>query len=168
MAGVVDKEFISPHAALRKAFSMFPTGVVAMCGLEADKPLGMAVNSFSSVSLEPALVAVCVAHTSSTWPRLNSLPRIGLSVLGSDQEMLSRRLSSKAADRFENARWQANEEGAVFIEGATLWLECAINERVRGGDHDIILLEVLSSQLFSEIAPLVFHQSQYLGLSAAP
>lgn len=167
MAGVLDKEYVSPQLALRKAFSMFPTGVVAMCALDGDKPLGMAVNSFSSVSLEPALVAVCVAHTSATWPRLESRPRIGLSVLGAHQEVLSRRLSSRSTDRFENTHWRASDEGAIFIEGATLWLDCAVNHRVRGGDHEIILLEVLSSELFPEVAPLVFHQSQYLALSAA-
>lgn len=165
MANVMEKEGVNPNLALRKAFSMFPTGVVAMCALDGDKPLGMAVNSFSSVSLDPALVAVCVARTSSTWPRLDALPRIGLSVLGADQEMLSRRLSSKTGDRFEHARWQSSDEGAVFIDGATLWLDCAINDRLRGGDHEIILLEVHSSRLFPEVAPLVFHQSQYLGLS---
>lgn len=155
------------HQALRRAFSMFPTGVVAVCGLEDGTPVGMAVNSFSSVSLDPPLVSVCVARTSSTWPRLARLKRIGLSVLGADQEMLSRRLSARQGDRFENASWQATKDGAILLDGATLWLECAVRDHLSGGDHEIVLLEVTGSQLFPDVAPLVFHQSQYLGLAVA-
>ncbi|WP_240232705.1 flavin reductase family protein [Devosia lacusdianchii] len=151
--------------ALRKAFSMFPTGVVAVCGLEASEPVGMAVNSFSSVSLDPPLVSICVARNSGTWPRLSGLPHVGLSVLGAGQALLSRQLASKSANRFEGASWQASDGGAVFIEGATLWLDCAVRDHLAGGDHEIVLLEVLTSRLFPDTAPLVFHQSQYLGLS---
>ena len=146
---------------------MFPTGVVAMCGMDGAAPVGMAVNSFSSVSLEPPLVSVCVARQSSTWPRLDRLPRIGLSVLGSNQERLSRQLSSRHGDRFQGVEFEATPEGALFIKGAALWLDCAIAHRLEGGDHEIILLEVRHTELFPYIQPLVFHQSQYLALSNA-
>jgi flavin reductase (DIM6/NTAB) family NADH-FMN oxidoreductase RutF len=153
--------------ALRRAFSMFPTGVVAMCGMDGAVPVGMAVNSFSSVSLDPPLVSVCVARQSSTWPRLDRLPRIGLSVLGSSQERLSRQLSSRHGDRFQGVEFEATPEGALFIHGAALWLDCTIAHRLEGGDHEIILLEVRHTELFPHIQPLVFHQSQYLALSNA-
>lgn len=153
--------------ALRKAFSMFPTGVVAMCGMDGAEPVGMAVNSFSSVSLEPPLVSVCVARQSSTWPRLNRLPRIGLSILGVDQERLSRQLSSRNGDRFQGVEFEATQDGALFVRGAALWLDCSINDRLQGGDHEIILLEVKDTGLFPHVQPLVFHQSQYLALSNA-
>ena len=156
---------IPPTLALRKAFSMFPTGVVAMCALDGATPVGMAVNSFSSVSLDPPLVSVCVARTSSTWPKLNRLPSIGLSVLGADQEQLSRQLAARNGDRFAGVVWQALEDGALFIEGATLWLDCRISDHLHGGDHEIILLEVRHTSLFPQVPPLVFHQSQYLGLA---
>lgn len=153
--------------ALRRAFSLFPTGVVAMCGHNGEEPVGMAVNSFSSVSLEPPLVSVCIARQSSTWPKLNALPRVGLSILGADQEPLSRQLASRNGDRFQNIDLEAGEETARFIRGATLWLDCTIADRLAGGDHEIILFEVKSTSLFPDIRPLVFHQSQYLGLSRA-
>lgn len=159
---------VHPTLALRKAFSMFPTGVVAMCGMDGGYPVGMAVNSFSSVSLDPPLVSVCVARLSSTWPRLNQLPRIGLSVLGADQEVLSRQLASRNGDRFSGVDFETTAEGALFLKGATLWLDCRINDRLEGGDHEIILLEVTHTNLFPQVAPLVFHQSQYLGLAATP
>ncbi|ODT33035.1 MAG: oxidoreductase [Kaistia sp. SCN 65-12] len=153
--------------ALRRAFSMFPTGVVAMCGMDGAAPVGMAVNSFSSVSLDPPLVSVCVARQSSTWPRLDRLSRIGLSVLGADQERLSRQLSSRHGDRFQGVELEATRDGALFIRGAALWLDCAIASRLEGGDHEIILFEVKHTELFPQVQPLVFHQSQYLALSNA-
>jgi len=153
--------------ALRRAFSLFPTGVVAMCGHDGDTPVGMTVNSFSSVSLVPPLVSVCVALGSTSWAKLNDLPRIGLSVLGAGQQTLSRQLSARQGDRFAGVTLVTGAHSARFIPGATLWLDCAIAERFPGGDHEIILFEVKHTTLFPDIAPLVFHQSQYLGLSKA-
>ena len=153
--------------ALRRAFSLFPTGVVAMCGHNGDEPVGMAVNSFSSVSLDPPLVSVCIARQSSTWPKLNALPRIGLSILGDDQEPLSRQLSARQGDRFHNVTLKSGEQSARFVAGATLWLDCAVADTLSGGDHEIVLFEVRNTTLFPDIRPLVFHQSQYLGLSRA-
>jgi len=150
--------------ALRRAFSLFPTGVVAMCGHNGAEPAGMTVNSFTSVSLDPPLVSVCVARNSASWARLNPLPRIGLSILGADQERLSRQLSSRQGNRFDGVKLETGEHSARFIPGATLWLDCTIADRLSGGDHEIILFEVKHTTLFPDIPPLVFHQSQYLGL----
>jgi len=153
--------------ALRRAFSLFPTGVVAMCGAHEHGPVGMTVNSFTTVSLAPPLVSVCIARTSTSWATLSTLPRIGLSILGADQAALSRQLSARQGNRFEGVHLVPGEQSARFIPGATLWLECAIADRLSGGDHEIILFEVKNTTLFPDILPLVFHQSQYLGLSKA-
>jgi len=66
---------------LRQAFGCFPTGVTAFCGLADGRPEGFAASSFTSVSLEPALVSICVANTSETWPKLARMKRLGISVL---------------------------------------------------------------------------------------
>ncbi|GAA3877963.1 flavin reductase family protein [Leifsonia kafniensis] len=164
MSTATNLETAPPELALRRAFSLFPTGVVAVCGLVDDRPVGLAVNSFISVSLEPPLVAVSVARTSSTWPVLADSAQLGLSVLGSNHEALCRKLASRNTDRFEDAEWHATDDGAVLMHGAALWLECKVTATVDGGDHEIILLEVLKSDLFPEVTPLVFHQSQFRGL----
>jgi len=160
----VDK---APTLSLRRAFSMFPTGVVAMCALDEDGPVGMTINSFTSVSLDPPLVSVCIARQSFTWSRLARVPRIGLSVLGADQEALSRQLSARHGDRFDGVDFEVSRGGAVLIRGGTLWLECDIRNRLDGGDHEIVLLEVVETSLFPDIRPLVYHRSQYLALTPA-
>src|SRR5690606_13074244 len=67
---------------LRRVYGAYPTGVTAVAGLVGGRPVGIAASSFVPVSLTPPLVSVCVAHTSTTWPLLRDLPRIGISVLG--------------------------------------------------------------------------------------
>ncbi|MCI0155720.1 flavin reductase family protein [Leifsonia shinshuensis] len=152
---------------LRRAFSSYPTGVVAVAALNQGQPAGMALNSFTSISLEPALVAVSVARTSSTWPVLADRPRLGLSVLGADHGTLCRQLSARTGDRFAGADWHPTAEGAVLIDGAALWLECGVRETFDGGDHEIVVLEVHGAEAFPEVAPLVFHQSAFHRIAAS-
>ncbi|MFE7421146.1 flavin reductase family protein [Rhodococcus sp. NPDC057529] len=151
---------------LREAFGCFPSGVTAFCGMVSGKPEGIAASSFTSVSLDPALVSVSVAHTSSTWPKLADLDRLGLSVLSDDHGPVARALSSKADDRFAGIDWHATESGAVFVEGAALSLECAPYDTINAGDHKIVLMEVVGLTMSTSIEPIVFHRSAFRHLNA--
>lgn len=147
---------------LRRAFSAFPTGVVAVSAVGAEgEPVGMAVNSFTSISLDPPLVAISVANTSRTWPLFENCESIGLSVLGHTQEQVSRQLAVREGDRFADIAWQATDAGAVHFPGAALWLNCRVYSQVPGGDHTIVLLEVDDVEYFEDVEPLVFHHSRY-------
>ena len=138
----------SRPGGLRRVFGAFPTGVTAVAGLAEGSPLGIAASSFTSVSLDPPVVSVCTAHSSTTWPRLRHIPRVGISVLGAHQEDACRRLGGRGDDRggkFATLRWRATEGGAVFVEGASAWLECSVYREVTVGDRDIVLLLVRGS-----------------------
>lgn len=151
---------------LRRAFSAFPTGVVAVCALGEDRePVGMAINSFTSISLDPPLVAISLANTSRTWPALSGRPSLGLSILGNTQERVSRQLSARSGDRFDGVKWTAADCGAVHLNEAALWLTCHIRSKVAGGDHTIALLGVEDVQAYPEVDPLVFHHSRYRSFS---
>jgi flavin reductase (DIM6/NTAB) family NADH-FMN oxidoreductase RutF len=147
----VDEQF--DQALLRQAFGCFPSGVTAFCGMVTGSPEGIADSSFTTVSLNPALVSVCVAKTSTTWPKLAALRRFGLSVLSCDHGPTARALASKAGDRFSGVDWTASEDGAVFVHGATLWLECAPFKRVEAGDHEIVILQIVSLAAYPDITP---------------
>ena len=152
---------------LRRVLGAFPTGVTALAALaEGGAPAGMAANSFTSVSLDPPLVSVCVAMSSRTWPLLRSAPRLGVSVLGHEQETASRSLASRDADRFAGLAWRTSEDGAVFLEDASAWLDCSVEREIRAGDHDIVLLRVHRLGTEPGIPPLVFHGSRYRRLAA--
>ncbi|MDQ0382889.1 flavin reductase family protein [Amycolatopsis thermophila] len=102
---------------LRDAYGAFPTGVVAVCAAIKGIPVGLAMSSFTTVSLAPPLVSVCVQHTSTTWPVLAGRPRLGLSVLGAGQGSLCRRLASKTEDRFAGLGLTVTDD-AVLLDGA--------------------------------------------------
>jgi flavin reductase (DIM6/NTAB) family NADH-FMN oxidoreductase RutF len=149
------------QALLRQAFGCFPSGVTAFCGMINGKPEGMAASSFTSVSIDPALVSVCVANTSSTWPKLAGLPALGLSVLSSAHGTVARSLAAKGIDRFAGVNWAGADSGAVFVHGATLWLECTPFKTVEAGDHRIVVLEIQALLMNPDIRPMIFHLSAF-------
>jgi flavin reductase (DIM6/NTAB) family NADH-FMN oxidoreductase RutF len=148
------------RAKLRRVFGAFPTGVAAVAAVIDGEPSGLAANSFVSVSLDPPLVSVCIAHTSTTWPTLRRASRMGISVLGDHQEAASRQLSSRTAERFDGLDWRSTTEGALLVSGAAAWFDCSLCREIPAGDHDIVLLRVHDLGA-AEIMPLVFHGSTY-------
>lgn len=152
-------------ATLRSAFSKFPTGVVAVCTLDGDEPVGMAVSAFMPVSLEPALLSICIQKSSSTWPRLMRNARLGVSVLGREQKQHAQRLASKEADRFAEVPFGVTPSGAIFLEGAHAWFECSIDAVHDAGDHVIAVLQIhdLSVEHAAE-DPMVFFGSRFRGI----
>ncbi|GAA0452508.1 putative oxidoreductase [Paractinoplanes deccanensis] len=150
---------------LRRVFGSFPTGVTVVAALVDDEPSGLAANSFVSVSLDPPMVSVCVAHTSTTWPTLRRAARLGVSVLGAHQEQAGRQLAARDADRFESLDWRTTDDGAIFLEGSSAWIDCSIEREIPAGDHDIILLRVHDLDADPAVQPLVFHGSRYRSLA---
>jgi flavin reductase (DIM6/NTAB) family NADH-FMN oxidoreductase RutF len=146
---------------LRQAFGCFPSGVTAICALVDRAPIGMAASSFTSVSVDPPLVSVCIQQTSATWPVLQRAPRLGLSVLAEGHDMACRQLSKKEGDRFAGVEWDAGPRGSLFIRGCSAWLECSRFDEVAAGDHIIVLLQVHGLDTAPHTPPLIFHGSAF-------
>jgi flavin reductase (DIM6/NTAB) family NADH-FMN oxidoreductase RutF len=151
---------------LRRLYGAFPTGVTAVAALVDGEPQGLAASSFTSVSLDPPLVSVCIAHTSSTWPLIRSAASIGVSVLAAHQEEAGRCLAAMGIDRFDGVDWRATPSGSVLLNGTSAWLDTTLETEVRAGDHDIVLLRVLDFDVDPSSAPLVFHGSRFRRLEA--
>jgi flavin reductase (DIM6/NTAB) family NADH-FMN oxidoreductase RutF len=156
----VDVAALDP-ARLRSAFACFPSGVVGLCAMVGGGPAGMAASSFTSVSLDPPLVSVCVAHTSTTWPVLRRAPRLGVSVLSIDGGSACRRLAAKGIDRFAGLGWTSAEHGSLFLDDAVLHLDCTVCQEVPAGDHNIVVLQVHELAVQPGRGPLVFHASRF-------
>lgn len=152
-------------AQLRTVFGCFPSGVTAVCAEVDGEPVGMAASSFTSVSVEPPLVSVCVQNSSETWPRLRVTGRIGLSVLSDGQDSVCRSLSTKHGDRFAGVQWTRGDDGAIFIEGAAAMLDCTLYRELAAGDHAIALLRIRQVHAEVDAAPLVFHGSRFRRLA---
>ncbi len=146
---------------LRRVFGAFPSGVTAIAALVDGQPVGIVASSFTSVSLDPPLVSVCVAHSSTTWPVLGAAARFGVSVLSAEQEQACQQLSARNGDRFAALGWRSTADGAVLLDGASAWLECSIHAQLLAGDHDIVVLRVHDLDADHNVTPLVFHGSRF-------
>jgi len=151
--------------ALRASFSQFPSGVAALCAVVDDEPVGLVASTLTTVSLEPALVSVCIQRTSRTWVRLREAPRLGISVLAAEQEAVTRQLAARDGDRFAGIAWAGRFRGAVLIDGAAMHLESHLLREIPAGDHVIALLAIDTVTSFLDVEPAVFHRSGFRRLA---
>lgn len=151
-------------ARFRQVLGHFPTGVCVVASMVDEEPVGLAIGSFFSVSLEPPLVGFCVGTSSSTWPRLRAAGSFCVSVLGDHQEAVSRAFGSKDPDKFSGIGWDRSPLGAPRITDALAWIDCEIAEVHPAGDHDIVVGAVADLGLTHEGQPLVFFRGGYAGL----
>ncbi|WP_019634049.1 flavin reductase family protein [Actinomadura atramentaria] len=153
------------QARFRSVLGRFATGVVAVAGIDpvGGLPTGLAANSFTSVSLDPPLVAFCVAHTSSTWPVLRRAETVCVNILGQRQEHVCRQLAAKGAAKFAGLTWSSAPSGGPVIDGALAWIECAVEQEHVAGDHVIVVARVLDLDVHHDDEPLVFYRGGYGG-----
>jgi len=149
------------EAEFRRVLGQFATGVAAVTGLHDGAPVGMVVNSFSSVSLDPPLVAFCVAHTSRSWPRLRLSRRLGICFLAAGQHTEVSRLASSGGTKFRDLVWSASPGGAPILDGALAWLECSVETEHPAGDHLIVVARVHHLDGLAGADPLVFYGGVY-------
>lgn len=161
-------EPVDPERDFRRVLGRFPTGVTIVTALAADRPVGMAVNSFTSVSLDPPLILFCAAHSSTTWPHIRSAGTFTVNVLGEDHGELCRVFAEKGADRFTGLRYRTGATGAPVLNGVAAHLDCRIEALHEAGDHVIVVGRVEDHNADDRVRPLVFHGGTYAGLQAEP
>ncbi|MGW2218996.1 flavin reductase family protein [Nonomuraea sp. NPDC001684] len=149
----------------RQVLGRFATGVVAITALDPanDQPCGLAANSFTSVSLDPPLVAFCVAHTSTSWPRVRGAKVVTVNVLAEHQQPVCAQMAAKGGDKFAGLAWTGSPGGNPVLEGALAWLDCVIEAEHPAGDHMIVVARVLQLDTHADGGPLVFFQGGYGG-----
>ncbi|MBF6296320.1 flavin reductase family protein [Nocardia amamiensis] len=161
-------EFPADGASLRRAFANFPSGVVAVCAEIGGAPHGLAVSTFVPVSLDPPLVSFCVQNSSATWPKLAAASHLGLSLLGTDQQSAARSLGTRDGDRFRGIHLHRGSGDAVFIDGASAWIEGVQEANVPAGDHAVVILRIHRIATRADVDPLVFQGSRFRRLHAEP
>jgi flavin reductase (DIM6/NTAB) family NADH-FMN oxidoreductase RutF len=153
----------------RSALGAFLTGVTVVTTRDAQAtPRGFTANSFTSVSLDPPLVLVCLAKNSSSFPAFQSCDRFAVNVLAENQKDISSNFASKIPDRFAQVAWREGALGCPLIEGASSWFECRTHELIDAGDHIVLMGRVMSFG-GSDTMPLGYCRGTYvnLGLSQA-
>ncbi len=147
--------------AFRSALSAFTTGVVIVTTLcpEGEK-VGLTVNSFSSLSMEPPMVLWCLEKRSQSVPLFAKGRSFTINVLTDQQQHLAQIFSSKNHDRFKDVALAGDPTGAPIIEGCLSWFECGVADVFDGGDHYIITGLVTRFGRRDE-KPLIFHDGKY-------
>lgn len=149
----------------RRALGRFASGVtVVTARCEDDKPCGITVSAFSSVSLTPPLVLICIDRRASLHDYLREGGYFAVNILAEGQEEISHRFASKVPDRFDGLVYREGIAGSPVIEGTLATIECQIVHAYSGGDHTILVGEVLSTQV-SEGKPLLYSQGNYARLA---
>ncbi len=146
--------------ALRRCLAQFPTGVTVITARTGEALLGMAVNSFAAVSLTPPLVLWSIRKESRSAAAFLDAATFAVNMLAADQLDVSRWFGSSHPQRFSLVPWRAGRHGSPLIEGAIGHLECRRVAVQDGGDHHIMIGEVLQYSRY-EGEPLVFSQGAY-------
>lgn len=157
----------SSHSAIsalhfRQTLGMFATGVTVITTLAPDgTPVGVTMNSFNSVSMEPPLVLWSFALQARSFAVFQQARHCAVNVLSAQQKPLALRFSQRHDDRFEGVAWRAGTAGVPLLDGALASLECRPTQCYPAGDHAIFVAEVLHCQHRSNGAPLLFHGGQF-------
>ena len=147
-------------AQFKLAMSYFASGVTVVTTEHDGKPFGMTVAAFSSLSLHPPLVLICIEKTVKTHDAIVGAGKFGVSILNSKQTDISNRFASRAEDKFAETEIVRGELGVPLIAGALTRLECRVSEKLEGGDHTIFVGEVVEANT-GEGEPLVYFRSGY-------
>jgi len=148
-------------AAFRTVLGHYATGIAIVTALDGDEPVGIACNSFTSVSLEPPLVLFCAAKSSSTWPRLRASGRWAANVLDGDGESISRLFAQPGADRFGSLEWSRGRTGSPILRDALAFVDCETVAEHDAGDHVIVVGQVVELGCRSAGTPLLFYRGGY-------
>lgn len=151
-----------PFRPLKNAFARYTTGItVVSCVPEGGEPIGITVNSFNSVSLEPALVSWCLDdHTSVAEAFLKS-DHYAVSILAADQEALSNRFATPGQHGFAEGEGETFSTGAPLLKGRIAGFDCRLAERLKVGDHTILIGEIVHFDS-REAKPLVYAGRSYI------
>jgi flavin reductase (DIM6/NTAB) family NADH-FMN oxidoreductase RutF len=149
----------------RRVLGHFATGVTVLTTCDTDaRPTGLTASAFSSVSLDPPLVLICVDHKSQSYPALRERGCFAVNILGVEQQAISRRCASSRLDKFDEVPHEISDLGLPLIEGAIAHLECTTVSTHVEGDHTIFVGRVERARVGTG-EPLLYFRGQYQRLS---
>ena len=156
-------EYRSGHdpRTLRDALGCFATGVTVVTCLHEGNPAGLTVNSFTSVSLDPPLLLVCLHKEAASAAALVSAPNFAINVLQTGQQPASIRFSTRQEDRFGETPWSRGEAGAPILAESLGVFECERYAVYDGGDHHILVGQVVKARFDAGLDPLLYFRGRY-------
>ena len=149
---------------LRQALGSFPTGVtVVSCLDKNNNPLGFTANSFTSVSLDPQLISICIDKESFNIDTFSITEHFAVSILSESQQSISTTFATPNEERFKNIDWRSEDTGSPIISKAVAWFDCKTEQVVDAGDHLILIGKIITFDS-SPKTPLMYLRGNYVNL----
>ena len=146
----------------RQVLGQYPTGVCVVTATHPDGGRdGFVVGSFTSVSLDPPLVAFFPAKSSTSWPRIRDAGKFCVNILSAEQEHICRRFAARGADKFSGIAFREADSGSPIITGAVAWIDCDLESVTEAGDHYVVIGRVRRLDVENACLPLLFFQGGY-------
>jgi flavin reductase (DIM6/NTAB) family NADH-FMN oxidoreductase RutF len=150
------------QARLRQVMGHFATGVTIITAIDDGEPVGLTAQSFTSLSLDPALVLFAPGNSSSTWPRIRNAGVFCVNILGEAQEAVCRTFAISGADKFADAPWTPSDvTGAPVLDDVLAWIDCTLEAEHDGGDHTIVVGRIVDLAIEQEGKPLLFYRGGF-------
>jgi len=156
-------------AVYRRTLGTYPTGVVIIAGATSEGPVGVAIGSFTSVSLDPPLIGFLPGKSSTSWPKIEATGSFCVNILAADQLQVCRAFSSKDGTKFADVPWHTEATGSPVIDGVLSWIDCTIDTVAEAGDHWWVmgLVQAMDNPR-EDIGPLQFFRGQYGDFAGFP
>lgn len=148
------------QARFREVLGHFATGVTVVTATEEGTPVGFTCQSFASLSLDPPMVVLAPAKSSTSWPRIAAAGAFCVNVLSDRQEALCRSFAVSGGDKFAGVAWHLGTAGTPVLEGSLAFIECRLEAIYEAGDHELVVGRVLDLGV-SHGAPLVFYRGGF-------
>ncbi|QFQ99459.1 flavin reductase family protein [Streptomyces phaeolivaceus] len=153
---------------MKQVNRQFVTGVTVVTAMDGETPRGLAVNAFSSISLDPATVMVCVQRTSTTHDCLFQADHLAINILSTDQLDVVGTFASKADDKFRDVEWESGPFGSPLIARSSARMEVEIRERLQASTHTVFICRVVHA-VVTEHPPMVYSAGKFFdGGALAP
>jgi 3-hydroxy-9,10-secoandrosta-1,3,5(10)-triene-9,17-dione monooxygenase reductase component len=155
-------EILIDGREFRSTLGHFGTGVVIVTGMLNGVPAGFSAQSFSSLSLDPPLILLCPARTSTSWPKLRASGRFCVNILAEDQRAVCDVFAKTGIDKFTALSWRPGITGSPVLDGVLAYIDCDLYAEHDGGDHTIVVGKVVDIAILDRArGPLIFFRGGY-------
>jgi 3-hydroxy-9,10-secoandrosta-1,3,5(10)-triene-9,17-dione monooxygenase reductase component len=151
--------------SLKEVMGRFATGIAIVTALEESRPVGFTCQSFVSLSLDPPLIALAPAKTSTSWPRIRAVGVFCVNLISETQKDLCGAFARSGGDKFAGIKWSVGPNGAPMLPDSLAWIVCTLELAHDAGDHEIVIGRVVKV-IPGAGRPLVFYRSGYARLEA--
>ncbi|HVB76269.1 MAG TPA: flavin reductase family protein [Candidatus Nitrosotalea sp.] len=146
----------------RHVLGHFATGVAVVTALSEGKPIGMTVQAFSALSLSPPMVLFCARRGSRSWAAIADSGRLCVNLLHEQQSGLAVQFARSGRAKFQGVEWSPSAAtGSPVLRPALAWIDCLIRETHPGGDHMVVMCDVVDLGADTSGRPLLFYRSEY-------